>query len=90
MVMNPPLQKVSGMGRIAIQFDTLRKRKAKSLGRKDLTLERIALETELSYATILRWSKGQITRFDEDTLVRLLEYFDADLSDLLVYEPESE
>ncbi len=78
---------VSGKGRIITRFNELLVLKQERTA-FNITLERIALETELAYATILRWSRGQITRYDEDTLIRLLEYFEVDtVSDLLGYEP---
>ena len=62
------------MGKIVVRFTDLLERKQKAEGRT-ITLETVALETGLAYATVLRWYKGQINRLDFGTLEKLCEYF---------------
>ncbi len=57
-------------------------------GRK-LTYEILAQEVALSKTTLNRLAEGQTDRIDFLTLDKLCRYFKCNISDLLVYEPDS-
>lgn len=55
---------------------------------KSYTYEDIYEATGISPTTLTNYAKGRVARFDETTLVKLCNWLECDLSDLLVYPPE--
>lgn len=51
-----------------------------------LSMTQLAEDTKISRVTLARWVKGEVTRFDEETVIKLCQYFDCDLCDLLYIE----
>jgi DNA-binding Xre family transcriptional regulator len=72
-------------GRIVNHLEEIRVCKEKELGVK-LTWEKVANDLGIAYTTMLRWSKGQVERFDDKTLARFCEYFKVQPGDILTYE----
>lgn len=54
-------------------------------GRK-ITYETVQNETGISPSTLVGFANNRVTRFDEVTLVKLCEYFNCDIGDLLVLQ----
>ena len=42
--------------------------------------------TKLSRPTVLKWIKGDVTSFDEQTIIAFCRYFNCDIGDLLTIE----
>lgn len=71
-------------GKIITRFEELREERSKTIG-KNLTLEQISKDTGIAYTTILRWAKNYIARYDEIVIVKLCDYFNVEIKDLIVY-----
>lgn len=56
---------------------------------RSYTYEDIYEATGISPTTLTNYAQGRVARFDETTLVKLCDWLDCDLSDLLVYPPEA-
>lgn len=80
-------RKIETVGNISSRFNELLREKSERVG-EHITLQRVALETKLSYNTVIKWAKNQIDRYDKPTMLTLLEYFDCEVGDLLVRERE--
>jgi putative transcriptional regulator len=72
------------VGKVINRVGELLEAKERATGKK-MTLEAFALETNLAYATVAKWKKNQVDRFDATTLAVLCEYFHCQPGDILVY-----
>ena len=50
---------------------------------REISLQRFSLEAEINYNTAQKWYKQQVSRFDEDTVLKICNYFQCDVGDLL-------
>ncbi len=50
----------------------------------------VAEEANLSRQTINKWVNGDLRRFDEDTIIKLCDYFDCDMSELLYLDRKAQ
>lgn len=73
--------------KIQNNFKILRARKEQQMGR-NLTYAEIYNDTGISSSILSGYASGSIRRYDEETLMRLCEYFGCSLSDLLEFAPE--
>lgn len=48
-----------------------------------LTQKEISEKTGITQATLSRWYKGQVDRLEYDTVAKLANFFECDLSDLV-------
>lgn len=76
------------MSRIVIRLKELLEERNRT--GQELTLEQLALTADISYATVLRWYKGQVTRADFPTLLKFGDKFGWQPGDLIVYERDDE
>lgn len=60
-------------------------RKQRQTGER-ITYATIAAATGLSEEAIGKWARNQVTRFDREMIAIFCDYFECELSDLLVYE----
>lgn len=74
------------MAKIRNRFKILLAQKEVRDGRS-YTYEDIQSETGVSPTTIANYAQGRVTRFDEVTLVKLCDWLDCELSDLIAYPP---
>lgn len=54
--------------------------------RRRLTYETISNETGIATSTLTDWVNSNVKRFDGDTIAKLCEYFNCNISDLLVLQ----
>ncbi len=62
-------------------------REINPLGSK-LQQTQLAEATGIPQGTISNWERDVVTRFDKHTLLKLMQYFDCDITDLLIVERE--
>lgn len=74
------------MAKIRNRFKILLAQKESRDGR-NYTYRDIYAETGVSPTTLTAFARDDVSRFDEITLVKLCDWFDCELSDLLVYPP---
>jgi DNA-binding Xre family transcriptional regulator len=72
-------------GKIVNNFMLIKKRREEILGMV-ITLEKIAKDTGIAYSTIHRYSKSYVDRYDSGVLMKLCDYFEVEIGDLLKYE----
>ncbi len=77
------------MGRIASRLKVLIAEKEVA-ERRTIPYEEIKNVTGIATSTLSSLAKSTTTRFFEDTLVKLCEYFNCQVGDLLVYVPDEE
>jgi DNA-binding Xre family transcriptional regulator len=65
------------------RFKELLKEKGRQRGRK-ITLLEAADAMQLSRKTLESWAKNNLTRFDAFVIIRICEYLDCSVGDLLV------
>lgn len=82
-------RRVNPMGTIVLRFQKLLDKKQETVGRS-LTLQDVAYETRLAYGTVNKWAKGQVSRFDSETLATFCDYFECQPGDLLDYVPDDQ
>lgn len=70
------------MSRIIVNLEPLIRRK-EVLESRTLTIQIIAEETGLNYATVSNWIKNRVDRAELTTIATFCDYFDCDTSDLL-------
>ena len=51
-----------------------------------ITQDEVATVIGIAKGTMSSWTRDKVDRFDKGTIVKLCEYFECDLSDLLVLE----
>lgn len=56
--------------------------------KRNYTYEEIYAVTGVSPTTLTNYATGRVARFDTPTLVKLCDWLECDLADLLVYPPE--
>jgi DNA-binding Xre family transcriptional regulator len=62
---------------------------AQKFGGKDkVVLQHVAQDTRLTYSTVLRWAKRDITKIDTPTLETWCKYFGVGVGDILVYQED--
>ena len=60
---------------------------AKKFGGADkVIMQRVSLDTRLTYSVVLRWNKRNIQKIDTPTLEKWCEYLECQPGDILVYE----
>jgi putative transcriptional regulator len=74
--------------KIRNNFKILKAQKETELGR-NLTYEEISEATGISPNTLSMYATGKTSRYDEVTVIRLCDFFDCTLPDLLEYPPET-
>lgn len=57
-------------------------------GKKKIILQRVAQDTRLTYSTVLRWAKQDITKIDAPVLETWCKYFGVGVGDILEYIPD--
>ena len=70
---------------IKIRLYELRQQHERENGGFRIPLTDIAKDTGLPYSTLHAWYSGKVTRFDSHVIVKLCDYFDCRISDLLEY-----
>ncbi len=55
---------------------------------REYTYEDIQTATSISPTTLSSYAKGRVGRFDAVTLVKLCDWLECEIGDLLVYPPE--
>ncbi len=58
-------------------------------GADKIIMQRVALDTRLTYSVVLRWSKRNIQKIDTPTLEKWCEYLGVGVGDILVYVPSN-
>jgi putative transcriptional regulator len=71
-------------------FAFLLKKKAQREKRKSVPMTEVADATGLSRQTLSRFAQEKLREYPESMLIGLCEYFDCDISDLLIIEEVSE
>lgn len=62
---------------------------AEKFGGKDkINMQRMQIETRLSYSTVYRWMKNHIDRIDAPILNTWCKYFNCGPGDILAYIPD--
>jgi len=59
-------------------------------GKKNVNISEVQKDTRLTYATVARWVKGEVDRFDAPALVAWCKYLGVGVGDILVYEPDKD
>ena len=77
------------MSQIRNRFRILLAQKEARDGR-EFTYSDIRDTTGISPSTISNYAKNRVTRFDAVTLIKLCDFLNCDLSDLLIYPPREE
>lgn len=75
-------------GSIKVLLREVIKRKEIDTG-EDITYRQIQDATGISISALVDWVNGRPTRFDDIMLIRLCDFFDCEVSDLLVYVPKA-
>lgn len=75
------------VGKLRSRFLTLVSIKEHEIGRRIKAIE-IAEATGVSPATVGRWLKNEVNKFEGPVLEAFCSYFDCDVGDLLYIEPE--
>ena len=75
------------MAKIRNRFKILLAQKESRDGR-NYSYDDIYQATGISPTTITSYAKGRVARFDEVTLIKLCDFLECDLGDLLIYPPE--
>jgi DNA-binding Xre family transcriptional regulator len=57
-------------------------------GAQNVVLQHVAQDTRLTYSTVLRWAKRDITKIDTPTLETWCKYFNCGVGDILQYVPD--
>lgn len=61
---------------------------AEKFGSEDkIVVQRIAQDLRLTYSTVERWVKNDVTRADFPILEKWCEYLECDIGDILIYIP---
>lgn len=87
--MDKAKKKVDMMSRIVLNLKQLIQDK-ESRENRSLTIQTIAAETGLNYATVSNWIKNRVDRAELTTIARLCDYFNCDPGDLLLKIETSE
>lgn len=62
---------------------------AEKMGGEDkIVVQQLAQELKLTYSTVERWVKNQVTRADFPILEKWCEYLGVGVGDILVYVPD--
>lgn len=77
------------MGILKNRLFQLINEKENKLGHKIIYAE-ISKATGIGMSVLSRWVNNKVERFDSSTVIRLCEYFECDLADLLYIEWEAE
>jgi putative transcriptional regulator len=75
------------MAKIRNNFKILKAQKEQEIGR-NLTYEEISEATGISPNTLSSYATGSVSRYDEKTVMKLCDFFDVTLPELLEYPPE--
>jgi DNA-binding Xre family transcriptional regulator len=51
-----------------------------------ITQDEIATQIGIAKGTMSSWARDKVDRMDKDTLIKFCDYFECDLSDLIVLE----
>lgn len=74
------------MARIRNNFRVLKAQMETRLGRS-ITYEEMGSATGISPNTLSMYNQNKVSRYDENTVIRLCQYFDCSLDELLEYPP---
>lgn len=73
-------------GKVRNRFLILKAEKQSRDGRSSATYQAISATTGISTSTLSKWANNTIQDYNRTVLGRLCDFFDCDISDLLVYE----
>ena len=71
------------MAKMEVAINQLMERKSKKMGVR-ITQEDVADAIGIPRGTVSRWAGQKVDRLDKDVLVRLCEYFDCGIEELLL------
>lgn len=77
------------MSRIIVNLNSLIRAKENQENRT-LTIQTIAEETGLNYATVSNWIKNRVDRAELTTIAKFCDYFECDTNALLTKIPDEE
>jgi len=75
------------MARIKNRFRILLAQKESRDGRR-YTYDDIYQATGIGPGTLSSYAKGSVTRFDQETLIKLCDFLECDLAELIEYPPD--
>lgn len=75
------------MAKVRNRFKILLAQKEARDGR-EYSYDDIYQATGISPTTLTSYSKGRVARFDEVTLIKLCDWLECELGDLLIYPPQ--
>jgi DNA-binding Xre family transcriptional regulator len=56
--------------------------------RRNIPLIEVQRETGIAWSTLQSWANNKVNRYDSPVIIKLLDYLNCDIKDLLVYERE--
>ena len=74
-------------GEIITRFRVLLAQKAEN-ERRNITLKEVQIETGIAWTTLKSWTINDVTRFDSPVIVKLCDYLQCDIKDLIIYKRE--
>jgi putative transcriptional regulator len=56
--------------------------------KRNISLKEVQRETGIAWTTLQSWANNDVTRYDAPIIIKLCDYLDCGLKDLIVYEHE--
>ena len=54
----------------------------------NISLKEVQRVTEIAWTTLQSWANNDVTRYDAPVIIKLCDYLNCELKDLIVYERE--
>jgi DNA-binding Xre family transcriptional regulator len=74
-------------GEIITRFRVLLAQKAET-ERRNITLKEVQRETGIAWTTLQSWANNDVSRYDAPVIIKLCDYLNCELGDLIIYQRE--
>jgi DNA-binding Xre family transcriptional regulator len=75
-------------GHVSNSFRVLLARKAEH-EKRNISLKEVQRETGIPWTSLQSWANNKVTRFDAQVIMKLCDFLDCDINDLIVYDREN-
>ena len=76
-------------GNISNRFRVLLAHKAET-EKRNISLAEVQREIKIPWTSLQKWANNNVTRFDSSVIIKLCDYLNCEINDLIVYDREKQ
>ena len=76
-------------GTISNRFRVLLAQKAE-VEKRNISLAEVQREIKIPWTSLQKWANNKVTRFDSAVIIKLCDYLDCEIEDLIIYDRDTQ